>query len=293
MGIVTGDWSRVWEGAKDIVSGFFKLIWKTFWFIPSLVKDVFLAAWRTIDSLLGGWPSKIATYMHNAFMTIPRALLRAMNGVIDIINDFKAPELNIPGIGKIGGWSFNISKISEPGWMKNKEMPGDTKAPVHESKMPSWMIQSLQDIYAPDAEAPGSTWRKNLEALQAGRAAGQTGTEAGVRDTQTRFFKFLESLPKNFDRSILPPGQARGGTRAPGVNALGTPPGGQDWDAGLFPYLATNPSGTPSGATGGGVVNNYNTNIHIDTIYSEDPDEFDRRVRESTERGNRIYGPIQ
>ena len=74
VGVFTGDWERAWLGVKEIFTGIF-------------------------DAIVGVFKGAI------------NLIIDGVNGMIRNLNRIKVPEVNIPGLGKVGGWGVNIPLI--------------------------------------------------------------------------------------------------------------------------------------------------------------------------------------
>ena len=160
--------------------------------MPRLIFDVFKAAWDVIDELLGGWPTKIAKYVTNAFMSIPRAMVRALNATIGELNNFINAANSL--LGKIPGVSSSviptIPKIPEPSWMGNVDWEGGTekksKRPEKIEWGPGTIPQHLMGTEAPtnpsitmkseDAWRQTQTYLNSLPATPASVSGGGGGT---------------------------------------------------------------------------------------------------------------------
>ncbi|MEM9652246.1 MAG: hypothetical protein AAGA65_09140 [Actinomycetota bacterium] len=140
--VLQGDWSAAWDGIKQILSGAWQIIisllrlgWETLKGLfnagKALLKSIWSAMWAGIKAsaklALGGLtgaitggldrvisafrrlPGRIASAVGNLFQPIYdrfKSVIDRIRGLWDAL-DFKIPEVNIPGLGKVGGGSIS------------------------------------------------------------------------------------------------------------------------------------------------------------------------------------------
>ncbi len=134
-GIITGSWSKVWRGLKDIVQGAWdsvKLVVLTLWNGIKAVWDElcssfgkpFKAVWDGLKDLVSSGWDKVVGFFKNIspidgvkdlFKGIPNAFISALNSLIDLWDNFRFPKIQLPDIfggGSFGGWALpHIDKI--------------------------------------------------------------------------------------------------------------------------------------------------------------------------------------
>lgn len=74
VGVFTGNWEKAWEGVKNIFGGIF-------------------------DAIIGILKGAV------------NLIIDGINSLIRGLNKIKVPEIDIPGMGKVGGFGFNIAQI--------------------------------------------------------------------------------------------------------------------------------------------------------------------------------------
>lgn len=136
LGIITGDWSRAWEGLKMILSGAWDVIAGIFEMALArvelvirigldILKAVFSGAWDAIKSTLSGaldgivdffskLPGRMARAAGDVFGFLWEAFKDAVNLIIRGWNrlEFKIPGFDPPGPGpKFGGFTLGVPDI--------------------------------------------------------------------------------------------------------------------------------------------------------------------------------------
>lgn len=98
-------WGRLKENIRTVVD------------TATGVRDSLAGTWNSIVSTITGLPGKIGSAASGMWDGIKNAFFSAINAVIKAWNNlsFSVPSIDIPGIGKVGGQTFNTPDIGSVG----------------------------------------------------------------------------------------------------------------------------------------------------------------------------------
>lgn len=124
IGLFTGDWSRMWEGIKSIVSGAVTVVKATVKLafetlktviggILEAIKTVVSNAWDAIVSGVSGLGGRIKSAASGIFDGVKDAFRSAINWIIDKWNalSFTVPAVDLGPLGEFGGGTFGTPDI--------------------------------------------------------------------------------------------------------------------------------------------------------------------------------------
>lgn len=111
-GVLTGDWRKLWDGIKNILSGVWNTIISVAKFVWEVLKGVVTGAWDSIFGAIRGAKDTIGRIASGMWDGIKDAFKSAINWIIDKWNNFrlKMPEAEIFG-HKVGGWTLDTPDI--------------------------------------------------------------------------------------------------------------------------------------------------------------------------------------
>lgn len=102
LAVINGDWGKAWDGIKGIVF----TVWEG-------IKGIVTGAIDVILGVLGGVGNAVASVASGMWDGIKDAFKAALNWIIDRWNglEFKVPGLDLPGLGKVGGFTLGVPDI--------------------------------------------------------------------------------------------------------------------------------------------------------------------------------------
>lgn len=139
MGVITGDWSRAWNGIKQIGLGVWNYIKAAFTGFGQLIVAIAQAAWNLLGSVISGGWDLIKSGASAAWNGIKSVVSTGVNGVVNFVKNL--PN-NIKSIfSSAGSWLISAGKNIIQGFINGlKSMFGSVKSTLGSltSKLTSW-----------------------------------------------------------------------------------------------------------------------------------------------------------
>ena len=139
MGVITGDWSRAWNGIKQIGLGVWNYIKAAFTGFGQLIVAIAQAAWNLLGSVISGGWNLIKSGASAAWDGIKSVVSTGVNGVVNFVKNL--PN-NIKSIfSSAGSWLLSAGKDIINGLLNGiSSMIGAVKNTLSRltSMLPSW-----------------------------------------------------------------------------------------------------------------------------------------------------------
>ena len=108
VGVFTGDWTRAWEGIKEIFTSIWEGIKGIFLTVFNFIKNLVVTIAQTTGNIIAGAFKAVVNAVLALIETILNAPINAINGLIGIINE-------VPGINLGRLPTFDLPRLAKGG----------------------------------------------------------------------------------------------------------------------------------------------------------------------------------
>lgn len=151
MGVLTGDWSRAWDGIKQIGSTVWNIISATFGGFGALMISLAVKAWNSITNTVSNAWNGISNIVNNGINAVRNFIANGWNYVTSLTssawNALKSLILNaVNGIkSTISNWISNVRSLISDGWNYIKSATSSAWSGLV-STISSWISNALSII---------------------------------------------------------------------------------------------------------------------------------------------------